>query len=263
AVPVFLALLLLIGVGPALPWGSGDPRRVRRALLTPMIGAAAALGLGLLLGARGLGLCLTLAFAGYALWVTFDQALQPARRRRRKGEALPDALRTSAARAPRRIGAYVVHFGVVVTFLAIAVSSSFQVEQEAALAPGESMRIRGYELTFQQAGAVQESHRIRQTADVALARNGRDVGTLAPSINHYETTMEPLATPAVRTAVTHDLYLTLMNVSADGSIGLRAIVTPAVVWIWVGVLVMVAGTGLCLVPPARARAANVEQAEAA
>jgi cytochrome c-type biogenesis protein CcmF len=49
---------------------------------------------------------------------------------------------------------------------------------------------------------------------------------------------------------THDLYLTLMNVGEDGRIGLRAILTPAVVWIWLGVLVMVVGTLLCLVPPA-------------
>jgi cytochrome c biogenesis factor len=56
----------------------------------------------------------------------------------------------------------------------------------------------------------------------------------------------------VRTSLTHDLYLTLMSVGTDGSIGLRAIVTPAVVWIWIGVFVMVSGTALCLVPPRRA-----------
>ena len=40
-----------------------------------------------------------------------------------------------------------------------------------------------------------------------------------------------------------------MSVEPNGAIGLRAIVTPAVVWIWVGVFVMVAGTVLCLLPP--------------
>ena len=45
-----------------------------------------------------------------------------------------------------------------------------------------------------------------------------------------------------------------MSVEPNGSIGLRAIVTPAVVWIWVGVFVMVAGTALCLLPPRRTAA---------
>ena len=66
--------------------------------------------------------------------------------------------------------------------------------------------------------------------------------------------MDPVATPAVRTSLTHDLYLTLMSVDPNGSIGLRAIVTPAVVWIWIGVFVMVAGTVICLLPPRRAAA---------
>jgi cytochrome c biogenesis factor len=74
------------------------------------------------------------------------------------------------------------------------------------------------------------------------------VKVLEPSLNFYRTQREPLGTPAVLTGPTHDLYLTLMNVSNAGTIGLRAIRTPAVVWIWIGVLLMTAGTGLCLVP---------------
>jgi cytochrome c biogenesis factor len=70
-----------------------------------------------------------------------------------------------------------------------------------------------------------------------------------------------VATPAVRTSLTHDLYLTLMSVEANGTVGLRAIVTPAVVWIWIGVFVMVAGTALCLVPPRRAAAVLAQDEE--
>ena len=64
---------------------------------------------------------------------------------------------------------------------------------------------------------------------------------------------EPLGTPAVRTGLTHDIYLTLMNVSREGTVGLRATGTPAVVWIWIGVNVMSFGTALCVVPPVRER----------
>jgi len=83
---------------------------------------------------------------------------------------------------------------------------------------------------------------------------------LAPSLNQYDTQREPIGTPVVRTSLTHDLYLTLMNISGDGSVGLRAIVTPAVVWIWIGVFIMVAGTAMCLLSP---RAALVPAASPA
>ncbi len=83
---------------------------------------------------------------------------------------------------------------------------------------------------------------------------------LEPALNFYPTQREPIGSPAVRTSVGHDLYLTVQNVGADGSIGLRAIVTPAVAWIWIGVLVMVVGTVLCLVEPRFAPARVVQVA---
>jgi len=185
--------------------------------------------------------------AGYALWVTFDRASEPTRKRR--GAASPGSL----LRSPRLIGAYLVHLGVIVTFVAVAISANYQSSGEATLRPGQSMEIGAYALTFDEAEAVREPHRIVRKATVSVAHDGRSVGRLEPSLNQYLTQREPLGTPAVRSTLGHDLYLTLMNLGGDGSIGLRAIVTPAVTWIWIGVFVMVAGTALCLVSPTAPR----------
>jgi cytochrome c-type biogenesis protein CcmF len=254
SVPIFLALLLLMGIGPALPWGRAGSDVLRRALLLPLPAGAAALALVYLLGGRSWSVLLTAFLAGYALWVTGDQALRPARARTAKGERLDAALRVSLLRSPRRLGAYVVHFGVIVTFAAVAISSNYQSSHEATLRPGDAMAAGDYELRFTDTRVEQLPHMVAQKAAIEVARRGTSLGELEPSINHYPTQREPLGTPAVRTTMTHDLYLTLMNVGNDGSIGLRAIVTPAVVWIWIGVLVMVVGTVLCLVPPRRSLA---------
>ncbi|HVS65389.1 MAG TPA: heme lyase CcmF/NrfE family subunit [Thermoanaerobaculia bacterium] len=247
-VPIFLGLILLMGLGPALPWGSGDSRLLRRALLWPLPAAGVALLIALALGGRGFPILFSAALFGYTLWVTADQGLRPARTRVAQGESPPAALKRSTELAPRRLGAYIVHFGVLVTFLSIAISSSYQVEREAQLAPGTSTEIDGYTLTFLDARLAAEPHVTRQIARIDVSRNGRSLGVLEPSINFYPTQREPIGTPKVRTRLTHDLYLTLMNVSAN-SAGLRAIVTPAVLWIWLGVLMMVAGTAVCLLPP--------------
>ena len=92
-----------------------------------------------------------------------------------------------------------------------------------------------------------------QKATMEIARGGKPKGTLEPALNHYPTQREPIGTPAVRSTLTHDLYLTVMNVDEMGRLGLKAIVTPAVYWIWIGVFVMVLGTGICLVPPQRVK----------
>ena len=175
AVPLFLSLLLLVGVGPALPWGTADRRKLRRALLVPLPAAAAAATLGWALGARGGGVLLTCAFAGYALWVTADQGLRPARQRVKKGDGIGSAATTSLLRAPRRIGAYVVHFGVIVVFVAVAVSSAFQSEREARLAPGDELELEGYTLALRGRGQR------RAAAPLRAAGRGRGQRAAAAS----------------------------------------------------------------------------------
>lgn len=253
AVPVFLGLLLLMGIGPALPWGRASGDKLRRALLLPLPAAAVAAGIAFALGSRSWSVLLTSFLAGYALWVTFDQGLRPARVRASKGESLPQAVKVSVMRSPRRLGAYTVHFGVIITAVAIAVSSNYQSSHEATLAPGQTMSAGRYELRVDDVSLEQKPHLVAQQAAIQVEQGGRVVGSLVPALNHYPTMREPMGTPAVRTGLTHDLYLTLMNVSQDGTIGLKAIVTPAVVWIWIGVLIMTVGTVLCLVPSARRR----------
>ena len=247
AIPVSLGLLLLIGIGPALPWGQADNRNVRRALLFPLPAALVGLLVALAAGGRSWGVLVTGALAGYATWVNFDQGLRQIRRRR-QDEPWTEAVGEAVRRGATRYGAYLAHLGVIVTFVAIAVSSSYQVSQEGTLRPGDSMTVSGYKLTFEKVDQRQEPHRLSERALMQIDRNGKDVGTLEPALNRYDSRMEPIGTPAVRSALGHDLYLSLMNVGPDGTIGLRAIVTPAVVWIWIGVFIIVAGTALCLLP---------------
>jgi len=249
AVPICLGLLLLMGVGPALPWGRASAKELKRALLIPIPAGLAGLALTFLLGGRNPNVLLTGALAGYALWVTIDQVWKPARARSRKGESIPAAVDRSFRRAPRRTGAYLVHLGVILTFVAIAISSNYQLELETSLAPGQSAELGSYRLTFNSAQLVQQPHLTAQQATISVSRAGASESILQPSLNFYPTQREPIGTPAIKSTLTHDLYLTVMNFSEDGSLGLRAIVTPAVVWIWIGVLVMVVGTALCLVPP--------------
>ena len=246
AVPMFLALLLLMAWGPALSWGGGRMHRARRTLLT-------ALGLGVVSGAvikasgADWATAMTLGACAIALTVTVHELLLPASRRRRKGASTAAAVAESARRAPQRVGAYVAHLGLIVTFAAVAVSSLNQDSVERRVALGQSLQVAGYEITPEDISLRRQPHRDSRVATVAIARKGRDIGSLEPALNQYRTMREPIGTPAVRTTLTHDLYLTLMSVG-DDAVGLRAIVTPGVVWIWIGSLILVVGTFIALIP---------------
>src|SRR5216684_4277920 len=90
-VPVGAALLFLLGVGPALPWGRSTGKQLRKGLLLPFITGAIALGIGYALGVRSFWTLTTILFGGYAGHVTFAQMWQPFMQRIRRGESVGGA----------------------------------------------------------------------------------------------------------------------------------------------------------------------------
>jgi cytochrome c-type biogenesis protein CcmF len=257
AVPIGVALLLLMGVGPALPWGRATPDQLRRALLPPLAGAVAAAGLGALLGVRTPWTLVALAFGGYTAQVTLHELWLPVARRRAQGAGLRHALVESPLRqGRRRTAAYIVHGAAALVVVAIAVSSTMGTSKELQLREGEKATVGAYTLTFVKVEQVREPHREALVARIAVTKGGRDLGVLTPRMNQYESQREPVGTPAVRTSLFEDLYLSVMNIDPDqGTLGLLAMVNPMVPWIWGSVVVMALGGLAALLPGRRAAAA--------
>jgi cytochrome c-type biogenesis protein CcmF len=253
AVPIGTALLMLLGVGPALPWGRATPEQVRRALLPPLAGGAVLAAIGLLLGVRNVWTVLTLFFGGYAAQVTLRELWLPVGQRLRKGESLVQAVVGVQRQGRRRVASYVVHAGAIVMIVAIAVSSTMSVSQETQLARGQSFQLGSYTLTFVGAETVKEQHRQAVVARVAVTRDGRPIATLLPRMNHYESQREPVGTPAVRSSLVEDLYLSIMNIDPEQqTVGLHALVNPMVAWVWLAMFIMAFGGVLALLPSRRA-----------
>jgi cytochrome c-type biogenesis protein CcmF len=256
AVPLGAALLFVMGVGPALPWGRATREQAKAALLPPLAGGVALLLVGFALGARGPWTLLTLFFGGFTAQVTLRELFLPARQRMRaRGEDPLSAFVESQRRSRRRLGAYVVHAGAALVMVAIAVSSTMGTSKEVHLREGESTTIGTYTLTFVKAEERREPHRYSLQARVEVGRNGKALGPLFPAMNQYETQREPIGTPAVRTSLKEDLYLSVMNIDpARGTLGLLALINPMVGWIWIATAIMATG-GVIALLPARAREA--------
>jgi cytochrome c-type biogenesis protein CcmF len=257
SVPIGVALLFVMGVGPALPWGRANGQQLRSALLPPLGLAAALAVLGFVLGVRNAWTLLALFFGGFTAHVTISEILLPARQRMRAhGEGFFEAFGQARRRGPRRFGAYIVHSGALLAIVAIGVSSTMGSSKEVQLRQGESTTLGAYSLTFVNAERITEPHRESLRARMDIAKNGRAVGSLYPSMNHYESQREPIGTPAVRTSLTEDLYLSVHNIDVDsGSVGLLVLVNPMVGWIWIATAIMALGGLTALLPSRRAASA--------
>jgi cytochrome c-type biogenesis protein CcmF len=266
SVPIGVALLFVMGVGPALPWGRATGQQLRGALLPPLLGACLLAAAGFALGVRNVWTILALLFGGFTAQVTLSEMFLPVRQRMRaRGESLAEAFRQAQTRGRRRFGAYVVHAGAVVVIAAIAVSSTRGSSKEVQLNQGETTTLGAYQLTFAGAEQVSEPHRQSMLARVDVSKNGRSLGALYPRMSQYENQREPIGSPAVHTSLTEDLYLSIHNIDASaGTVGLLVLVNPMVCWIWIATAVMALGGLVALVPPLRgATAASAARGSAA
>lgn len=262
--PLVVALLFLMGVGPALPWGRTSPARALSQLAPPLVGGAVLGLVSVPLGARGFWLPFTWAMSGFIAVVSLRELAAPvvARVRGPGDEALPLAVFSALSRSRRRVGAHLAHLGVALAAIAIAASSAHKLEDEVTIPLHETVTWQGYDLSFAGAEEMQQPHRVIHRATVIVERSGRELATLQPAVNHYRTMAQPLGTPAVLTRASEDLYLTAVRIEPSALV-LRVYRQPMVVWLWVGGLLMFLGALVAAWPRAGSRARPVARKELA
>jgi cytochrome c-type biogenesis protein CcmF len=252
--PIFVALLFLTGVGPALPWGGASWTTVRERFAVPILAAV-----GVVVAARALAVpdvapLAILGLATFVLVVMGDEVIRGARARSRgRGEALPVAALRLATRNRRRYGGYLAHAGICVMSVAIAVSATMGSDKTATLHPGEKITLGAYTLTYDQlvTEPLAADPRVVETrAELTLA--GPQSGALATALRDYPNSSTAIATPAVRTALGEDLYVTLLAYNrTTGTVTLHVLVNPLVSWIWAGGAIVALGALFAIWPDRR------------
>jgi cytochrome c-type biogenesis protein CcmF len=263
--PAFVALLFLMGIGPALPWGGASWGTIRERFAVPVLAGVAAIALALLLGGRQLAPLAAIGFAVVVLVVMGDEVMRGARARgRSRGERQPAAAWGLMAHNRRRYGGYVVHAGICIMAVAIAVSATMGTDVTATLRPGEALTIGAYRL--QQDRVVVEGlpddPRVRETR-AELSLSGPQSGPVSTALRDYPSSTTPIATPSVRSSLAEDLYVTLLGYDpATQAVTLHVFINPLVGWIWLGGALVALGA-IFAIWPERRRAASAAPAAAA
>ncbi|MDP5181803.1 cytochrome c-type biogenesis CcmF C-terminal domain-containing protein [Blastococcus sp. BMG 814] len=242
-VPLALLVVLLMGVGPLLPWGRAHVGRLGRVLLPATLAGAATVGVLGLAGLTGVSALLTFGLAVFVTVATGTRvALDVARARAlRPGPWAPALGRTLVAHR-RGYGGLLVHLGFVLAAVAVAASSTYGTSATQQLTVGETVRVGGWTATLEDLRMVPDARRISAVADLRLREDGADAGVYSPMLSSYPTLTQAVGTPSVRTTLTEDAYLVLTEIDADaGTATVRLAVNPLVLWLWVSVGVMAAG----------------------
>jgi len=149
----------------------------------------------------------------------------------------------------RRYGGYIVHFGIVLAFIGFT-GRAWTVDKETSLSPGQSFDVGAYHLTYTGPRMEVDVSKRMVFADIRVTKDGQDLGALHPAKFIYKKSPEaPTTQVSMLHSVREDLYVIVGTVNPESKVAtLQIHVNPLVTWIWVGCMVLVLGSIVCMWP---------------
>jgi cytochrome c-type biogenesis protein CcmF len=248
--PLLLGLLVLMGLGPLLPWRRATTEHLRRSFVVPLAVAGVLTTILVLLGLHAPAAALAIAAALFAAATVVWEYWRGLRARIRSTREAPlTALVHLVERARPRYGGYLVHLGVALVAVGVISSQFYQYSREATLPAGTSTQVGRYTLTNLGLEQTQGTGTRTVAARLAVSEDGGPAHEVRPGKVFYEAFGDQAATHVIiETRRLEDLYLVLSGWGDDGTINLLATLNPMVSLIWFGGIVLILGAMVSMWP---------------
>jgi cytochrome c-type biogenesis protein CcmF len=248
-VPIGLFLLLLTGVGPLFAWRRTSVDSLRRNFQMPGIAALVLVAALFAAGVRNFYALIAFGFCLFVALTVIMEFLKGGRSIAAKNNMnLAEALVELTHRNTRRYGGYLVHMGIVLMFIGFT-GHAFNQNDVKELNNGGSMRVGNYDLKMVNQDQGENENYAYHRATIQVTKKGESLGVLTPERRFYKSSRESTSEVGLRARMNEDLYLNFAGMSDDNQRAvIQAYVFPLVSWIWVGGLVLIGGTLVCLVP---------------
>lgn len=248
-IPIGLLLLFLMGVGPLLAWRRTSLESLKRNFLWPTVAGLVTVVILLVAGVRhfyalvSFGLCVFVAWTIVAEFYRGSKAIAA-----KTGMALVPAMVELTRRNTRRYGGYIVHMAIVLMFIGFT-GAAFNKDKTVEVKLGDTFSIGRYELKVFKLEEGENPNYIWHRAILEVYRDGRHIDVLRPERRFYKASEQATSEVAIRRRLREDLYVNFAGVTEDGSGAvIQAYIFPLVSWIWIGFVLLVLGTLICLIP---------------
>ncbi|MCL7452852.1 MAG: heme lyase CcmF/NrfE family subunit [Anaerolineae bacterium] len=255
--PLGLLIVVLLGICPLVDWRRIDAQRLLRSLWAQAAVAVFTAVLLLLVGIRETWAVLSFAVTAFVgTTVVLQMAQGIVARMRSAGENLLVATAQAVGNNRRRYGGQIIHFSILLIVMGIIGSQAYQTEVQVALATGESVEVAGYTLAYKDftyREVQEDGNKILNQAVVEISRNGRQLATVHPERNLHSNVQGAVTEVALRPNLKEDLYVVLASLEPDGLAAFQVLITPLVIWLWIGGMVLILGTLIATWPARRKR----------
>ena len=259
AIPIGIFLLFLTGVGPLLPWRSTSLRSIRRNFIAPTIALWATVIVCFAVGVNPwkggefssgnfYALVAFAMSAGVFTAILSEFLRGGAVIAKQTGRNIVSATYLLMRRNTRRYGGYIIHIGVVIVVIGLA-GAAFNRNVESEMSLHDKIHIGPY--TLEQVGATQDSNPNfnSEYALLDVSKDGKKLFQMSPEKRVYLASSQPQTMVAIHSVPEWDLYVVYEGTNPDtGNPIIKAFLNPLVGWIWAGVVFIVFGTFVALVP---------------
>jgi len=238
--PMF-PLVMCVGIGMHTAWRSAKMSDVMKRLRWPALAALAISIIGIVVFASEYNLLTTIGVIA-GVWTVLAAAWDPLQKLWGKGPRLTRSM----------IGMQLAHVGLGLTVIGIVVTSSYSLETDNAIKPGESVEVAGYDYQFERIGQVRGPNYDAVQGVFSVSKEGAFETELLPEKRIYRVQKNPMTEAGIDAGWSRDLFVAMGEPLGENAWSVRIQYRPMIRFIWFGCLVMALG-GLVAVTDPRYR----------
>lgn len=249
-VPIFITLILAMGIGPMLAWKRSSLKKLRYNLIVPIM---VALIVGILLFAFGINSWMAVVSISSALFVMMTIILEFSKAVQARVKATKESLIRSFlmlfVKNRRRYGGYIAHLAVLFIVIGLTGASAFSFDSQQTYSIGDKVEIGKYSLEYR--GLGKTSTELKQTvfAEFYVKKNGKELGVIRPEKVDYTNGNQMTTEVAVVSSIQEDLFVVLNGwVEENEKAIVQVKIFPLISWVWFGGYLMILGTLIALWP---------------
>ena len=258
--PIFLLLVLLMGICPLIGWRKASRNNLIRNFLYPLLASIVAAVVLFMLGIRSGFSLFGFAVCSFVFITILMEIFRGtvAKHKTSGRNYFASLVGLVAANRPR-YGGYIVHIGIILVTVGVIGSNAYVASVEKSLAPQELILIqspmtdRVYTLKYENLNEYQTGKKLITAATFSVYDDGKYAGRLTTEKYLQEGQNNQVTEVGIRSTMLEDLYLILIGVdrSAGKVAAFKGLVNPLVSWLWTGSVVLLAGPIVAMWPERR------------
>ena len=262
-IPIFIAVIILMGVGPVVAWKRSSLKTVLRNLSYPII-LTVILSIALLVaGVTNWMTLLSLASTSFVAMVIFlEFAKAVTARVKVTGESTIRSFFMLFVKNRRRYGGYVAHFGIILIAIGYTGAGAYSVDIQSGVNEGDAIQLGKYSLYSRGLTEIRDESKQTVYAEFLVEKDGEEIGVVRPEKVFYNNGAQPTTEVSVVSSLQEDLYVVLNGWSeGEETAFIQVKIFPLMSWTWTGGYILILGTLISLWPKRSARRRRSLEAE--